>query len=88
MGLASVPCVCWVFILYFLFALRDSSLGPYEEESSCPASPVLSIQPGGFLDERALTRSQRNSQVVILAFVRIFMPSSHTPSLNKQISDY
>jgi hypothetical protein len=70
------------FLLNFLFALRDSSLGPCEQEDSCPTSSVLPIQSGGFFDQRALAGSERNAQVVILAFFGAFMPSRHTASLN------
>jgi hypothetical protein len=58
-------------------ALRDAPLGRSEEEGSCPASPVFSLQAGGLLDQCALSSCERNPQVIILAILRTFMLSCH-----------
>jgi hypothetical protein len=71
--------------LFSRFVVRDGSFGRWEEYGSCPNSLVLPFQSGGGLDQGALTGRERNAQVIILSFFRVFTLSNHTASLNKAI---
>ena len=66
--------------------LRDGSFCRCQEYGSCPTSLVLLFQSGGALDQSALTGCERNAQVIILSFFRVFTLSSHSGSLTKEMS--
>jgi hypothetical protein len=72
--------------LFSRFVVRDGSFGRWDEYGSCPTSLVLPFQSGSGLDQRALTGCERNAQVIILSFFRVFTLSSHSGSLNKEMS--
>jgi hypothetical protein len=72
--------------LFSRFVLCDGSFCRCDEYGSCPTSLVLLFQSGGALDQSALTGRERNAQVIILSFFRVFTLSSHTGSLNKEMS--